>query len=163
MAVEIGEAKERADIFYLGWGWPTGYPIEFYWVHGQLAWFDDHAEVFDLVGGKLAFFELQVKVEFGHTLQDAFGAFLMEGGVGGVDEEIIHVDNEPSFGNHIAEGVVHESLKGSGGVGEAKEHYGGFKESSVGDEGCLPLMTILDSYIVIPPSYVELGEDLGVS
>ena len=30
-AVEVGEAKERADIFHLGWGRPTGNPIEFYW------------------------------------------------------------------------------------------------------------------------------------
>ena len=151
------------DIFHLGWGWPTGNPIEFYWVHGQLTRFDDHAEVFDLVSGKFTFFELQVKVELSHTLQDAFGVFLMEGSVGGVDEEIIHVDYEPSFGNHVAEGVVHESLEGSGGVGEAEEHYGGFEESFVGDEGCLPLMTVFDSYIVILPPYVELGEDLGIS
>ena len=87
----------------------------------------------------------------------------MEGGVRGVDKKVIHIDDEPSFGNHIAEGVIHESLKGSGGVGEAKEHYGGFEESFVGDEGCLPLMAVFDSYIVIPPSYVELGEDFGIS
>ena len=86
----------------------------------------------------------------------------MEGGVGGIDEEIIHVNYEPSFSNHVAEGVVHESLKGGGGVGEAEEHYGWFKESLVGDEGCLPLMAVLDSHIVVPPSYVELGEDLSV-
>ena len=87
----------------------------------------------------------------------------MEGGVGRVDEEVVHVDNEPSFGNHVVEGVVHESLKGSGRVGEAKEHHSGFEESFVGDEGCLPLMAVLDSYIVVPPSYVKFGEDLGVS
>ena len=86
----------------------------------------------------------------------------MEGGVGGVDEEVIHIDNEPSFGNHVVEGVVHESLEGSGGVSEAEEHYGGFKESFVGDEGCFPLMTVFDSYIVVPPPDVELSEDLGV-
>ena len=55
--VEIGEAKERADVFHLGGGWPTGDSIEFDRVHGQLAGFDDHAEVFYLVGGKLAFLE----------------------------------------------------------------------------------------------------------
>ena len=86
----------------------------------------------------------------------------MEDGVGGVDEKIIHIDDEPSFGNHIAEGVIHKSLKSGGGIGEPKEHDGGFEESFVGDEGCLPLMTVFDLYIVIPPPYVELGEDLGV-
>ena len=162
-SVEIGEAKERADIFHLGGSWPIGDPIEFNWVHGQLTRLDDHAEVFNLVGGEFTLFELQMKVELSHTLQDMFSAFFMEGGVGGIDEEIIHIDNQPSFSNHVAEGVVHESLEGSGGIGEAKEHYGGFKESIVGDEGCLPLMTVFDSYVVIPPPYVELGEDLGIS
>ena len=86
----------------------------------------------------------------------------MEGGIGGVDEEVIHIDNEPSFGDHVAEGVVHKALEGGGGIGEAEEHDGGFKESLVSDEGRLPLMTVLDSYVVIPPSYVELSEDLSI-
>ena len=86
----------------------------------------------------------------------------MEGGVGGIDEKIIHVNNEPSFGNHVAEGVVHETLEGSGGVGESEEHHRGFEESFVGDEGRLPLVTIFDSYVVVPPADVELSEDLGI-
>ena len=104
-----------------------------------------------------------MEVELSHTLQDAFGAFLMEGSVGGVDEEIIHVDNEPSFSNHVAEGVVHESLKGGGGVGKSEEHYGWFKEPLVGNEGGFPLVTILDPYVVVPPPNIELGKDLSVS
>ena len=88
--------------------------------------------------------------------------FFMEGGIRGVDEEIIHVDNEPSFGDHIAEGVVHETLEGSGGIGEAEEHYGRFEESFVSDEGRLPLMAVFNSYVVIPPPYVELGENHGI-
>ena len=67
-SIEIGEAKERADIFHLGGSWPTGNPIEFNWVHGQLTRFDDHAEVFNLVGGEFTLLELQVKVEFCHML-----------------------------------------------------------------------------------------------
>ena len=26
----------------------------------------------------------------------------------------MYIDDEPTFGNHVTEGVVHESLKGSG-------------------------------------------------
>ena len=68
VSVGIGEAEERANIFHLGWGRPVCDPIKFDWIHGQLAGFDDHAEVFNLIGGKLAFFEFQMKVEFHHTL-----------------------------------------------------------------------------------------------
>ena len=86
----------------------------------------------------------------------------MEGGVRGVDEKIIHVDNEPSFGNHIVEGVVHETLEGGGGVGESKEHHRGFEKSFVGNEGCLPLVTVFDSYVVVPPADVEFSEDFSI-
>ena len=58
--------------------------------------------------------------------------FLVESGIEGVDE-VIHVDDKPSFGNHIVEGVIHEPLECGGGVHEAEEHDGGFKQPFVGD------------------------------
>ena len=79
-----------------------------------------------------------------------------------VDEEVIHINDEPSFHNYISERVGHESLKGGGGVGHAEEHDNGFIESSVGNEGGLPLVAILDSDIVISPLYIKLGKDLGI-
>ena len=79
-----------------------------------------------------------------------------------VDKKVVHVNDEPAFRDHVPERVGHESLKGGWGVGHAEEHDGWFIESSVGDEGGFPLVTFLYSDIVIPPSYVKLGEDLGV-
>ena len=92
-----------------------------------------------------------------------FRALFVEGIVWGENEEIVHVDDKPAFGDHIAERVVHETLEGSGGVGESKKHDGGFKQPFVGDEGCLPLVAILDSHVVVPPADVKLGENRGVS
>ena len=88
---------------------------------------------------------------------------LVEGSVRGVDEEIIHVNDKPSFGDHVAEGVIHETLKGGGGIGESKEHHRGFEKSLVGNEGRLPLVTILYSYVIVSPADIEFSEDLGVS
>ena len=68
-----------------------------------------------------------MQVQLGHALQNTFGSFFVEGSVGGVDKEIVHVDNEPSFSDHIVEGVVHEPLKGGRGVGEPEEHDSGFE------------------------------------
>ena len=68
-----------------------------------------------------------MEVEFSHALQDSFGAFLMKSGVRGVDEEVIHINDKPSFGNHVTEGVVHEPLKSGRGVGKPEEHNSGFK------------------------------------
>ena len=83
-------------------------------------------------------------------------------GVRGGDEEIIHIDNKPSFGDHVSEGVVHKPLKCSGGVAEAKEHNRGFKEFIVSDESCLPLVTIFDVDVVIPPMNIKVSEVVGV-
>ena len=58
-----------------------------------------------------------MEVEFCHPLEDMFGAFVVGFLVGEEDQEIVHVDDKPSFGNHILEGVVHESLERRGGVG----------------------------------------------
>ena len=33
----------------------------------------------------------------------------------------------------------------------------------MGDEGCLPLVAILDSHVVVSPTNVEFGEDFGIS
>ena len=51
----------------------------------------------------------------------------MEDSIGGVDKKIVHVDDEPSFSDHIVEGVIHEPLKGGGRVGEPEERDHGFK------------------------------------
>ena len=161
--VEVGEPEERANIFHLGWRRPICNAVEFDGIHGQLAGFYDHAEVFYFVGGESTFFELQVKVELSHALQNAFSVFFVEGGVGRVDEEIVHVDDEPSLGNHIAEGVVHETLEGGGGVGEPEEHHCRFEQSLVSNNGRFPLVTVFDSYVVVSPSDVELREDFGIS
>ena len=71
-------------------------------------------------------------------------------------------NNEPSLSNHIPEGIGHESLKGGGRIGHAEEHDGGLIKSSVSDEGGFPLVAFLYSDIVISPSYIKLGKDLGI-
>ena len=86
----------------------------------------------------------------------------MVGVIVGVDKEVIHINNKPSFYNHVSERVGHELLKSRGGVGHSEEHDSGFINSTVGDEGCFPLVPFLDTNIVVSPSYVKLGEDLCI-
>ena len=95
-------------------------------------------------------------------LKDSFCSFFVIFVIVRVDKEVVHANDEPSFCNHIPEGIGHESLKGGWGVGHAEEHDGWFIKSLVGDEGGFPLVAFLYLDIVISPSYVKLGEDLGV-
>jgi len=116
-SVEVGEAKEEVYILDFSWGWPFGNSVKFDGIHSELAGFDNHSEVFYLVCGKLAFLKFEVQVKFSHSLEDTLSAFLVSSGVGGEDEEVIHVDDEPPFCDHVPEGIVHESLKSGRGVG----------------------------------------------
>ena len=76
--------------------------------------------------------------------------------------QVVHIDLEPPFGDHIGENVVHERLKSRRGVAEPKKHYGGFKETKRGYERCFPLIFFSDADIVITPSNVEFGEQCRV-
>ena len=60
------------------------------------------------------------------------------------------------------ERVAHEPLEGGRGIGETEEHYCGFKQPLMGNKGGLPLMVILDPYIIVPPLHIELGKDFGI-
>ena len=84
----------------------------------------------------------------------------MGGGVRGVDKKVVHVDNKPSFCDHIMKGVVQELLKDGRGIGKTKDHYGWFKEFFMGDKSGLPLMFIFDMDVVISPADVKFGENL---
>ena len=83
----------------------------------------------------------------------------MGGHIGGINEEVVHVNDKPFFRDHIVKGVIHEALESGRGIGETKEHHSGLKESFMSNEGSFPLMSIFDSDIVVSPSDVELGED----
>ena len=103
-----------------------------------------------------------MKVEFCHALEDTTGSVCMDLRVRGGDEEVIHVDDEPSFSDHVSEGVIHESLECGWRVAETKEHDHWLEESFVCDEGHFPLVSIFDTNIVIPPMNVEFGEVMSI-
>ena len=109
-----------------------------------------------------AFLKLEVEVKLLHALKDSLGACGAFGVIVGVDKEVVHVNDEPSFCDHFSERVRHELLEHGGGVCHAEKHDCGFVESSVGDESGLSLVAFLDADVVVPPLYIKLNKDLGV-
>ena len=91
-------------------------------------------------------------------LEDMFGSFMMGFFVRGEDKEVVHIDDKPSFCNHVSEEVVHEPLERCWGISKSKEHHSWFEEAFMCDEGSLPLVTIFDANIVVSPVDVKLGE-----
>ena len=79
----------------------------------------------------------------------------------GKDEDVIHVDQEPSFIDFIFEDVVHHVLEGRWRVAKAEEYDCGFEKSFIHFEGCFPFVSFFDPDIIVPPSKVKLCVVLG--
>ena len=79
-----------------------------------------------------------------------------------MDPQVVHVDLEPVFGDHVSEDMIHECLKSQRGITEAKEHYSGFKEAERSDECCFPLVFLPNANIVITPLNIKLREQCEV-
>jgi hypothetical protein len=75
-----------------------------------------------------------------------------------VDTEVIDIDLEPTFRDHVGENAVHERLEGGRTVAKPKEHYSWFEKTERRDECALPLIFFLDSNVVVSPPYVKFGE-----
>ncbi|KAG5348916.1 hypothetical protein C0989_007170, partial [Termitomyces sp. Mn162] len=69
----------------------------------------------------------------------------------GIDEDVVKVYTHYTLYYGVLEDVIHHSLKGGGAIGEFKEHNKQFKQSLVGLEGSLPLVSFLDAHIVVTP------------
>jgi hypothetical protein len=53
---------------------------------------------------------------------------------------------------------VHHHLKGGGQIGETEEHHRWFEQSFGCKEGGFPFISILNTHVVVSPSYIKLGE-----
>ena len=76
----------------------------------------------------------------------------------GVDAEVIHVDLQPFFPEHVGEDMVHKCLECGGCIAESEEHDGGFEESHGSDESSFPLVFFLNTDVVVFPANVKFGE-----
>ena len=77
------------------------------------------------------------------------------------DQDVVQVHYDNPFCYDGSKNVIHHSLEGSRAVGHSKEHYKGFEEAPVGAEGCLPLISGLDAYIIETPVDIQFCEILG--
>ena len=92
---------------------------------------------------------------FSEHIQDSGHDLPMVFNHASVYQDIVHIDQHVSFINEVLEDVIHHGLEGGQAVGEAKEHDQGFKEAPIRSEGSFPLVSLFDSYIVVPPAYIH--------
>jgi len=77
------------------------------------------------------------------------------------DQNAVQVHYDNPFRYDGSEDVVHHSLEGGGAIGHPEKHYEGFKEATVGVEGCFPFISGLDAYIIETPADVQFCEVSG--
>ena len=75
-----------------------------------------------------------------------------------MDAEVIHIDLQPFFPEHVSEDMVHKRLERGGCITESEEHDSGFQESHGSNESSFPLVFLSDADIVVSPANVKLGE-----
>ena len=137
------------------------YCQEFGWIHVYFSILDYKPQVLHLHLVKGAFGQLEVEVLFLHLLKSTFGSFLAFLPHFSKHKDIICVDDEPSFSNHISEGGVHENMECWRGFALSEEHHQWFIQAIRSDEHSLPLVPFFDSDIVVPSLDIHLGEVFG--
>src|SRR3981189_3261653 len=78
-----------------------------------------------------------------------------------INEDVVHIHDNNATSDEISKKMIHHSLERSWRIGESKEHHQGFEKAFVCDKSGLPFVTFFNSYVVITPTYVQLGKDLG--
>jgi hypothetical protein len=158
--VEVGEAKERLDGLDGVRSWPLEDGADFGRVHLEAVWSYDVAKVLDGTGMKLALGGLAVKSVVGEKLEDCPDMGSMVRGVGGVDEDVVEVDDDEVV-DVLVEDIVDEVLERGRSVGEAEGHDEKIERAVAGPEGRLPFVPEVDPEQVVGTSEINLSEDLG--
>ena len=91
--VEIGEAKERLDFFFVGWFQPLRNSCNLDWIHFHAVLQDDKAEVVNSGTFKLAFFHPEVQFVVFQLLKYSPGDLSMFCNGLGKDQNVVQVDH----------------------------------------------------------------------
>ncbi|KAG5349479.1 hypothetical protein C0989_003549, partial [Termitomyces sp. Mn162] len=78
----------------------------------------------------------------------------------GIDEDVIKVHAHYALCYEVLEDVIHHGLEGGRAIGEPKEHNKQLKQSLIGPEDGLPLISFLDAHIVVTPLDAQFSEVL---
>ena len=73
--------------------------------------------------------------------------------------QVVHVNDKPAFPDVVSKVEVHKCLKHRWRATKSEKHHHWFKQSKRCDEGSLPFITLLNSNVIISPSYVKLGKE----
>ncbi|KAG5348415.1 hypothetical protein C0989_010578, partial [Termitomyces sp. Mn162] len=103
---------------------------------------------------------LEVELVLAEAFQDKASDLIVFLQHFGIDEDAIKVYTHYALHNEVLEDVVYHGLEGGRAVGESEEHNKWLKQSPVGLEGSLPLVSFLDAHIVVTPPDIQFSKVL---
>ncbi len=162
LPIEVHKAKEGLDLLYLCQGRPFCDSTDLHQIHGNVVFQDDQSEVLNLLLLKLTFLWLEEQPPLSEGSKDLVDDPLVFGEGVGVDKDVIHGAYYLTIVDELMEYVIHHCLECHRGVAQSEEHNSWFKQASVSLECSLPLITLLNPYIVEPPAEVEYSEELSI-
>ncbi|KAG6863343.1 hypothetical protein C0993_011909 [Termitomyces sp. T159_Od127] len=119
---------------------------------------DDQPQILDLGLLKLALLQFEVELMLAEAFQDLVCNLVVLLKRVSVDEDVVKVYAHYTLHDEVPKDVIHHCLKSGRTVGESKEHDEGFKQSTIGSEGSLPLVSFLNVHIVVALLDVQFGE-----
>src|SRR5882724_5466058 len=153
LPVEIDKPDERLDLGDVPWSRPVVDASHFDRIHLYMTFQKDEPEILYCGLSECALLSFEVEPMSEEDVQDPYHngmVFLLC--LATENEDIVHVDDYNSFIDELSEDVIHHHLECCQAVSETKEHDKRFKQASVRLKGCLPLVSILDSHVVVSPS-----------
>ena len=109
---------------------------------------------------EFAFAFLGVELVAAKGLEDLVDAGFVGSEVGGVQGDVVEVDDDEGV-QEGAKDVVHERHEGGWGVGEAKRHDSVLEMAIPGSEGCLGSVGLRDADLTVARAEVEFCEHCG--
>src|SRR5882724_2074447 len=161
LPVEIDKPNERLDLGDIPQSWPVADASHFDRIHLYKTFQKDEPEILYCGLPECALLGFEVEPMSVEDVQDPYHngmVFLLC--LATKNEDVVHVYDYNSFIDELSEDVIHHRLENCWAVSETKEHDKRFEQASVHPKGCLPLISILDSHIVVSPSDVQFGEVL---
>ncbi|KAG6875721.1 hypothetical protein C0993_007798, partial [Termitomyces sp. T159_Od127] len=121
---------------------------------------DDQPQILDPGLLKFALLRFEVELMLAEAFQDLVCNLAVLLQHVSVDEDVVKVYAHYTLHDEVPEDVIHHCLESGRTVDESKEYDEGFKQSTIGPEGSLPLISFLNAHVVVAPSNIQFGEVL---
>ncbi|KAG5337138.1 hypothetical protein C0989_010565 [Termitomyces sp. Mn162] len=110
---------------------------------------DNQAKVLNPGLFKLALLQFKVELVLAEAFQNEASDLTMFLQRFSIDEDVVKVHTHYTLCYKVPEDVIHHGLKGGRAISESEEHNEQLKQSLVGLEGSLPLVSLLDAHVIV--------------